>query len=61
MVAVLIRLFFYRLVGMRARGELLAIVDGTGIRLERASSHYLKQMRGDEILAADSSVRSGNR
>ncbi|MHA1615902.1 MAG: transposase, partial [Candidatus Njordarchaeales archaeon] len=44
-VALLIRLTFYRLARTRYRGKLLAIVDGTGIRLGRASSHYLKRVK----------------
>ena len=44
-VDLLIRLTFYRLARTRCRGKLLAIVDGTGIRLGRASSHYLKRVK----------------
>ncbi|MHA1616497.1 MAG: hypothetical protein ACTSX9_04225, partial [Candidatus Njordarchaeales archaeon] len=44
-VDLLIRLTFYRLARTRYRGKLLAIVDGIGIRLGRASSHYLKRVK----------------
>ena len=44
-VVLLIRLSFYKLARTRIRGKSLAIVDGTGIRLGRTSSHYLKRAR----------------
>jgi len=44
-VVLLIRLSFYRLARTRIRGKSLVIVDGTSIRLGRASSHYLKRVR----------------
>jgi len=44
-VVLVIRLSFYRLARTRIRGKSLAIVDGTGIRLGRTSSHYLKRVR----------------
>ena len=41
----LIRLSFYRLARTRIHGKSLVIVDGTGIKLGRASSHYIKRVR----------------
>ena len=44
-VSLLIQLSFYKLARARKTRRLLAIIEGTGFRLGRTSSHYIKRAR----------------